>query len=454
MEWRRRTPAPAITVALTGTALIALQSPASADVLSLANFQLRPNAYGTALRDRADALPLKKGTVTNIMNDLNRKRDDGAPVTVGGACNSAAVGPGVKPSIQRSLCFQDDDNESTQWYPQGVTTVADMQADQQWGDGYQPVLVSWYDANTDSTVKGVRVSFMNRTTGAYRHVLLVYPKQSNGITSYDSVRVSQDNTNGNYNTSLHAGGMVWYGDYLFVADTGRGFRVFDMRRIFDLGASENGTTDGDHLIGYQNGTYYGYGYRYIMPQVGSWTHTAATGTKCSDNVGAEDGSPNFSHTSLDRSGTDTLIAGEYCAGTEDTNGRVATWPMAGAFSGGELIMDPDRRWNANAAYTLPVSNVQGATRFGGKWYLSQSHGLTSAGTLHTAVPDVRPPAVTGPLRATGDAPLPIGPEDLSHWPGGSATSPTLGAIWSVSEHPGNKSNGDGEGRRMVWAVNP
>ncbi|MFC5749606.1 hypothetical protein [Actinomadura rugatobispora] len=456
MKWRRRALSPAITVVLTAGTLVALQSPASANVLSLSNFQLRPNAYGTDLQDRADALPLVKATVTTIMGDLNRTRDDGPPVTVGGACKPEAVASGSSPAIQRSLCFTDDDNETTQWYPQGVTTVADMQADQEWGDGHQPVLVSWYDANdnADGMVKGVRVSFMNRTTGSYRHVLLVYPKQSAGITSYDAVRVSQDSTADGYTTSLHAGGIVWYGNYLFVADTARGFRVFDMRRVFDLGASENGTTSGDHLIGYQQGTYYGYGYRYVMPQIGSWTHTAATGTKCSDNVGAEDGSPNFSYTSLDRSGTDHLIAGEYCAGDEDTNGRVATWPMAGAFSGGELVMDPDYRWNADAAYTLPVSNVQGATRFNNRWYLSQSDGATRAGWLHTAVPNVQPPAVTGPLQTTGKKALPIGPEDLSHWPGGSETSPTLGAVWSVSEHPGSDANGTGEGRRMVYAVTP
>ncbi len=81
-----------------------------------------------------------------------------------------------------------------------------MQADQEWGDGYQPVLVSWYDHNnnSDGMVKGVRVSFMNPNTGAYRHVLLVYPQEKSGIIDYDAVRVSQDSSNSSYTTSLHA----------------------------------------------------------------------------------------------------------------------------------------------------------------------------------------------------------------------------------------------------------
>jgi hypothetical protein len=119
-------------------------APTAADVLDLSNFQLRPNAYGTALRDRADALPLKKATVTNIMNDLNRQNDD-HPIGIGYACESKAVANGSSPAIDRSVCFTKGDSATTQWFPQGVTTVADMQADQQWGNGYQPILVSWYE---------------------------------------------------------------------------------------------------------------------------------------------------------------------------------------------------------------------------------------------------------------------------------------------------------------------
>jgi hypothetical protein len=91
------------------------------------------------------------------------------------------------------ICFDSGDTATAQWYPQGATTVADMQADQSWGNGLRPILVSWYDHNNsgDGVNKGVRISFVDSVGGKYRHVLLVYPQIQNGIVTYDSVRVSQ-----------------------------------------------------------------------------------------------------------------------------------------------------------------------------------------------------------------------------------------------------------------------
>ncbi len=434
----RRSLAALAALALSVPLLTALQAPAHADELSLSNFQLRPNSYGTDLQTRADNLPLVKGTVTDIMNDLNRRDDN--PTGNGTACEPAAIAEsGPRPTIGRSMCFQDDDRDTGQWYPQGVTTVADMQADQEWGNGYQPVLVSWYDHNDngDGMVKGVRISFMDPNTGAYRHVLLVYPRADG---DYDTVRVSEDPATSDYNKALHAGGILWYGNYLFVADTARGFRMFDMRRIYDLGASPNGTTSGADKVGLHGDTYYGYGYRYVMPQVGSWTRTAATGTACSYS----DQSPNYSYVSLDRSGADHLIAGEYCAGDQEANGRVAAWPISGAFdANNNLIMDTAYRWNADVAHKLPDSNVQGATRFNGRWYLSRSHGENTAGDLITTEPAN---SSTVNLVIDRKQPLSIGPEDLSHWQSGTdPANPLLGTFWTVGEHPG---------KRMVYSVYP
>ncbi|WP_051301423.1 hypothetical protein [Actinomadura rifamycini] len=450
-RWRHRLLAAASTTALAAGLLTALAAPASADPLALTNFEMRPNAYGTDLLERADDIPMVKATVTQIMGDLNRRRDpaDGPAVTTGGACNSDAVESGV--SIRRSICFNEGDNETTEWYPQGVTTVADMQSDQRWGDSPQQLIVSWYDHN-DLTggQRGARISFVDRTTGAYRHVLLVYPKRAGDTIDYETVRVSQDSSKKpEYDTALHAGGILWYGDHLFVADTARGFRVFDMRRIYDLGASENGTTADETKIGLIGDTYHAHSYRYIMPQVGSWTRTAATGEKCS----GDDGSPNFSYVSLDRSGVDHLLAGEYCDGAKtEADGRVAAWPMAGAFdAAGELMMDTGYRWNANAAYNLPASNIQGATRFNDRWYLTRSRGADSNGTFYTTQPIT---SATGTLSIASQKPISKGPEDLSHWPGGTPTAPTLGEMWTVAEHPGSDSEGSGPGQRMLYSWAP
>lgn len=74
-------------------------------VLDLANFSLRPNAYGKALRERADTLGDvlgAKATVTAIMNDLNRPTGDG-DLKVGQACNSNGLASNAPfPTIGRS----------------------------------------------------------------------------------------------------------------------------------------------------------------------------------------------------------------------------------------------------------------------------------------------------------------------------------------------------------------
>ncbi|MGI5163648.1 hypothetical protein ACQEU3_04765 [Spirillospora sp. CA-253888] len=458
MKWRKKAAAALSAVGLGLSGMVAVATPASAAPLDLSNFQLRPNAYGEDLQRRADDIPMVKASVTDIMNNLNRTRKDdttnpGPAVLDGAACNPNGIDPAKAPKIVRSICFNNGDAETEEWFPQGVTTVADMQGDQKWGDSPQQILVSWYDKDTTEGVKGVRISFVSRATGAYRHVLLVYPQNSaNGVT-YESVRTSQDPATGKpFNTSLHAGGILWYGNYLFVADTARGFRVFDMRRIYDLGASGNGNATDATRLGLEGDTYYAKGYRYVMPQVGSWTRTNSSGEGSDPTCTMRDGSPQFSYVSLDRSGTNDLIAGEWCTGTEDTNGRVAVWPMARAFkANGDLVMDPDYRWNAEAAYWLPESNVQGATRFKGRWYLSRSDGITRPGWLTITKPVT---SSTGTLEADTRKPLGYGPEDLSHWPGGGETTPTLGEMWTVGEHPGQDSAGNGPSRRMLYAVSP
>ena len=73
---------------------------------------------------------------------------------------------------------------------------------------------------------------------------------------------------------IHAGGVSWYGDYLYVADTGRGMRVFDMRKI--LKTNTGGTAD---QIGRQSsGVYYAHNYAYVLPQIGTITASTTSGT--------------------------------------------------------------------------------------------------------------------------------------------------------------------------------
>ena len=399
---------------------------AAADPLDPANFELRPNKLGGELGERVAQLDeqLPKVGVADVLADANRQASIGEPGT---PCNSDAD-PGEL-DVDDSFCFNPGDADTTAWYPQGVTSSADAQADHAWGDN-QALLVTWYDHDPAAPAKGVRVTFVDKRTGKSRHVLLAYPKiNSYDNPTYESMRVKQEPGN----KSLHGGGAVWYGNFLYVADTARGFRVFDMRHIYDLGAASNGDTDDADRIGRHDGVYYGHQYRYVMPQVASWTVTADRAGNCT----ADAQSLTFSHTSLDRSGTDHIVAGEYC---KDGNGRVAAWPIAGAVDDdGEQVTDTDYRWQSDAAHTLPTDQIQGAARFDGRWYLSRSNSDSKPGTLYTTEPAT---GSTTELTVANEQQAAYGPEDLAHWHGGSG-DPSLGQLWTVSEHPG---------KRMLYAT--
>lgn len=472
MRTRRRSLAVAglATLGLLATTVSAHTAPRPADdpTLDLANFQLRPNKLGDDDPDDDDDLPTRVEDLDNelinagvgkILADANRTGEVG---TGGVPCNNKAVDEGVLDRMSESICFNNGDNNTRLWYPQGVTTIADAQDDKYWGDkdkNNQPVLVSWYDHTRkrgtgkeddikcedkneeNDPEKGVRVSFMDPRTGKYRHVLLVYPtRNSYGNASYMSVRSKQVGGDSEKNNcSLHAGGMVWYGNFLYVADTGRGFRVFDMRHIYDLGADPDGTTQAPKEIGRRSGTYYGHGYRYVMPQVASWTLTTSNKhNRCTpDAKGLK-----FSYAGLDRSGLDHMLAGEYCNQKQDVPGRVVAWPMAGAVNGeGEQRTDTNYRWQADVAHKLPHSNIQGASRFNDRWYLSKSRGRDENGLLYQTAKSV---PSTEKLQVATFQDAAIGPEDLSHWEDGRGGT-TLGTMWTVAEH---------DTRRMVYATIP
>jgi hypothetical protein len=453
--------------------------------LALSNFELRPISNRADLQSRVDKL---NADLPNIgVNSLLQQEGGRQGRWSGEVCNAKAVEEHTVPdNFSKSFCFDDADNgdpATSEWWPQGVTTVADADEDQTWGDpttgwnpaDHKPMMVTWYnkddwnddkkpdDADVDglnTQRKGVRVSFIDSSTGKYAHVLLVYPFiNSSGNASYMSVRTSQRySTSTRQYGSLHAGGMVWYGYYLYVADTNRGFRVFDLRNIIDLGAlpaDKWGTSK--TAIGRQDGVYHAHGYRYILPQSDGWTNSACDtvepppGTPCdmqdSDKTcTATDVTPKTSFAGLDRSSAVRHITtGEWCEKAQVTDayttGRVIRWPMNS--SGGTPALNSYGYWAADAAYRIPYDStnkdnggIQGAAVINGTYYLSQSRGKTSNGRVIVARPDTSTGRLveTAPRRTSA-----IGVEDFSVWPG----SPNQ--LWTVTEHPG---------QRMLFSVTP
>jgi hypothetical protein len=185
-----------------------------------------------------------------------------------------------------------EDSETKDWYPQGIDGRGSV------------VLVTWYSKRDGAA----RLSVADTETGRYGHVALV---------TADGKPVT-----------THAGGLAWREDLLYVADTNRGLRLFDLTRFA-----------GDTL-----------------PQVG-WYRPAEKGLR-------------FSYASVDVA-AGALLVGEY---TNKTPGaRLVRWPFA---RGGRLAQEP-----ASDAWLTAHANLQGVVVLDGRGLLAASRGPVREGTL-------------------------------------------------------------------------
>lgn len=293
-----------------------------------------PDALLAAIEKRA-----RRVTLADVLADLNR---------VGFATTRI---PGSPPGVAYGFRWASVDENSAVWIPQGISGSADATANGLYG-GKRVVLVSSYHkpAAEGDPRKGSRISVMDATgdTRNYRVVMLVAPSGTPEAPSLAPVNV-------------HAGGIVWIGNYLYVVDTTKGFRVFDLTRILKVSADRDAfECDGTRCYA---GTY-----GYAIPQVASYT----TRSKCA---------PLHSFVALDRS-TDppALVSGEYCSGTACSGplaGRIFRWPVnakTGLLRSG--VSYPE------SAYLMGHRQVQGGVTYKGTFYLSSSKPAGVGGELY------------------------------------------------------------------------
>lgn len=281
-------------------------------------------------------------TLADVLGDLNRTA---VPIP-------ASAVPGDPAGVDLAFRWEDSENDKPTWVPQGITGSADAHAD---GlvEGRRLVLVSFYwnaDAEPSAAKKGVRLALVDVTNPQvpkYRFLLLVEPKPNKDWGIID----------------IHAGGLAWVGDYLYVASTGLGMRVFDMRRILRADTTED-------VIGCDGTTCKAGLYKYVLPQVGTYKRQ----TPC-------DPAPIFSFVGLDRSSTPpALVTGEYCSTTAcptPLSGRVFRYPLDPA--SGLLAADVTY---AKHAFYMGERQVQGAAAIGDTFYLSSSEPAGGAGALY------------------------------------------------------------------------
>lgn len=279
-------------------------------------------------------------SVADVLDDANRT-----------ATKTTAV-PGGPLGVQYAFEWQADDDASVAWTPQGITGSADAAATGRIGNK-SAVLVSFYDHPVEGSGeenRGVRIAFVDTTVATapkYRFALLVMPKGTKAAPSFDPIKI-------------HAGGIVWYRDYLYVADTSHGFRVFDLRRILRVAVDPG-------VFGCTAGTCRAGTYRYVLPQIGKYE----VASSCK---------PIFSWVSLDRKSVPpTLVSGEYCSTTACSGplaGRIFRWPL-----------DPttgllrSKTTFPTEAFVMSHKQVQGGAFVSGTAYLSSSAPLLDGGDL-------------------------------------------------------------------------
>jgi hypothetical protein len=306
------------------------------------------------------------------------------------------------PGLADGFRFADPDNTDCKNYPQGITTSRDAVGAANGGDydGHQLVAVSWYTKGAcDGNQERSRITLVDWDAdhpNKYRKVLLVEPTGTAATPNFKDI-------------PIHAGGVSWYGDYLYVADTGRGMRVFDMRKILK---TNTGGTAGQ--IGRQpNGTYYAHNYAYVLPQVGTVASKTTSGTNLA-----------WSSISLDRV-TKSIVMTEYtCKSGCDKYPNRAPRAIRFPFAAGATTFAPAT--TASQALKLPWYNLNGVASHNGRWWFNSS----GQKQLYYWAPATG--SATHPFVSSG--------ESISYWE--DATKPDL--LWTLQE---------GRGNRNVFAVN-
>lgn len=252
------------------------------------------------------------------------------------------------------------------WYPQGIDLG-------EW-QGRRTLAVSWFRQDLAGTHLASRVTLVDLERSRHLDILLTVPRDGDG----DADELDP--------APIHAGGLAWFEDRLFVAATRRGIWEFDLSDIRTVRGA-----DAQRLAGGR-------------PRGGRTTALAAVRTRvhpvslrCSylGRVFDEAGIP------LPR-----VLIGEYLR--EDT-GRIGEFTIPGA--GNEGFVEED-------VFTPGIARMQGAVRWADRYFVSQSDHLRP-GTLWS-----------GRREALHEerVPLPVGCEDL-------ALDLDAGLLWSLGEHP-------------------
>jgi hypothetical protein len=275
--------------------------------------------------------------------------------------------------------WDQEDNDSKRWWPQGITSSADAGPGDEYA-GRRLLVTTSYSKKVDGVAKGCRISVVDLTEEhaiRYRHVLLAV--------------VGLDDTGGPElrPVNAHAGGIVWRGALLHVAATKQGFHTFHVDDVVRVPADT------------------GLGHRYVLPLRTSWGARTAEG--------AEPVAHSFLSLGRD-SGDPTLLVGEY------GRGRMTRRLLTYALDPGGLPVTDDAGVAVPTMLPDGPSRMQGVVSVDGRLHVVTSNGRRGRGSLWVGAP--------GALRQASKV-LPPGPEDITYWP-------SREELWTVTEYPGRR----------------
>jgi len=294
------------------------------------------------------------------------------------------------PAVTRGFAWERPDAETEHWYPQGVTTSADAEP----GATDRDVVVTTWYAHHRPRRTGSRLTFVDLAARRYRHVLLV-----RAVRTPWGVRARP--------VPIHAGGIAWYGPYLYVAATRVGILLFRVSDLLKVGPRSGGRGVAGRL-----------GYDVVLPEyarLSAWSRDGGSRLRYS-----------FLSVAHGTSGeAPELVAGEYGGvGRSQRLWRFALDPVTSL-----PVREDSGRAVPTELHTAQSARMQGATALDGRWYVTTSQGRGNPGDLLVGAP--------GAFRRHKGV-LPTGCEDIAAWP-------QRRELWSVTEWPG---------MRWVYAVDP
>ncbi len=176
----------------------------------------------------------------------------------------------------------------------------------------------------------------------------------------------------------HAGGCVWYGRWLYVADNGT-LLVFDLSRMMDI-AAHNPDYATSNSVGMHEGVPHAAGYRYLLPLARRYDFRSESATRAWPAGGGP-----FDSLGLDRSTTPhRLMAGSFIipapadpgAGCENdcdpTHALVMTWDLDAHT--GALTSLAARSFELFDGHRQPELYVQGVLGLDGDIWVVKSKG--------------------------------------------------------------------------------